>query len=108
MKIYNKLVRDKIPELIESDGKKCVTHILSEKEYITALETKLDEEVAEYHADKNLEEMADVLEVLRTICIAKGYTLEELEQLRARRLLRKVNLKRKYFLNMLSNCKNVK
>lgn len=52
MKIYNKLVRDKIPELIESDGKKCVTHILSEKEYITALETKLDEEVAEYHADK--------------------------------------------------------
>ena len=64
MKIYNKLVRDKIPELIESDGKKCVTHILSEKEYITALETKLDEEVAEYHADKNLEEMADVLEVL--------------------------------------------
>lgn len=98
MKIYNKLVRDKIPELIESDGKKCVTHILSEKEYITALETKLDEEVAEYHADKNLEEMADVLEVLRTICIAKGYTLEELEQLRAKKAAKKGKFEEKIFL----------
>lgn len=98
MKIYNKLVRDKIPELIESDGKKCVTHILSEKEYITALETKLDEEVAEYHADKNLEEMADVLEVLRTICIAKGYTLEELEQLRAKKAAEKGEFEEKIFL----------
>jgi predicted house-cleaning noncanonical NTP pyrophosphatase (MazG superfamily) len=85
MKIYNKLVRDKIPELIESDGRKCVTHILSEKEYIAALETKLDEEVEEYQVDKNLEEMADVLEALRAICIARGYTLEELEQLRAKK-----------------------
>lgn len=98
MKIYNKLVRDKIPELIESDGKKCVTHILSKKEYITALETKLDEEVAEYHADKNLEEMADVLEVLRTICIAKGYTLEELEQLRAKKAAEKGEFEEKIFL----------
>lgn len=98
MKIYNKLVRDKIPELIESDGKKCVTHILSEKEYIAALETKLDEEVAEYQADKTLEEMADVLEVLRTICIARGYTLEELEQLRAKKAAEKGGFEERIFL----------
>ena len=98
MKIYNKLVRDKIPELIESDGKKCVTHILSKKEYIAALETKLDEEVAEYQADKNLEEMADVLEVLRTICIARGYTLEELEQLRAKKAAERVGFEERIFL----------
>lgn len=98
MKIYNKLVRDKIPELIESDGKKCVTHILSEKEYIAALETKLDEEVAEYQADKNLEEMADVLEVLRAICIARGYTLEELEQLRAKKAVERGGFEERIFL----------
>lgn len=98
MKIYNKLVRDKIPELIESDGGKCVTHILSEKEYIAALETKLDEEVAEYQADKNLEEMADVLEVLRTICIARGYTLEELEQLRAKKAAERGGFEERIFL----------
>lgn len=85
MKIHNKLVRDKIPEIIESDGKKCVTHILSEGEYLSELEKKLNEEVAEYQSDKNLEEMADVLEVLQSICVARGYTLDELEALRAKK-----------------------
>lgn len=56
--------------------------MLSEAEYILQLEKKLDEEVAEYHQDKNLEEMADVLEVLQAICKARGYTLEELEEKR--------------------------
>lgn len=76
MKVYNKLVRDKIPEIIEADGKTCKTKILSDEEYIAALETKLNEEVAEYQADKNLEEMADVLEVLQAICVARGYRLD--------------------------------
>lgn len=52
---------------------------------IAVLEAKLNEEVAEYQADKNLEEMADVLEVLQAICIARGYSLEELEALRAKK-----------------------
>lgn len=85
MKIYKKLVRDKIPEIIETGGKTCKTRILSNDEYIAALEAKLNEEVAEYQADKNLEEMADVLEVLQAICIARGYSLEELEALRAKK-----------------------
>ena len=67
MKVYNKLVRDKIPEIIEADGKVCRTHILSNEEYIVALEAKLNEEVAEYQADKNLEEMADVQICLDTL-----------------------------------------
>ena len=83
MKVYNKLVRDKIPEIIEADGKVCRTHILSNEEYIAALEVKLNEEVAEYQADKNLEEMADVLEVLHAICVARGYSLYEFEAMRA-------------------------
>lgn len=85
MKVYNKLVRDKIPEIIEEDGKNCKARILSDEEYIAALEAKLNEEVAEYQADKNLEEMADVLEVLQAICIARGYSLEKLEELRAKK-----------------------
>lgn len=85
MKVYNKLVRDKIPEIIEKDGKRCKTRILTNEEYVASLEAKLDEEVAEYQADKNLEEMADILEVLQAICIARGYSLEELEALRAKK-----------------------
>ena len=48
VKIYNKLVRDKIPEIIEADGKTCKTEILSDEEYLKMLDAKLDEELAEY------------------------------------------------------------
>ena len=98
MKVYNKLVRDKIPEIIEVDGKTCKTRILSDEEYIAALEAKLNEEVAEYQADKNLEEMADVLEVLQAICIARGYSLEELEALRAKKANERGGFADKIFL----------
>ena len=98
MKVYNKLVRDKIPEIIEADGKACKTHILSNDEYIAALEAKLNEEVAEYQADKNLEEMADVLEVLQAICIARGYSLEELEALRVKKASERGGFADKIFL----------
>lgn len=80
MKVYNKLVRDKIPEIIEASGKKAITRVLSKEEYLAALEVKLNEEVAEYQEDKSIEEMADVLEVLQAICVARGYTLDQLEE----------------------------
>ena len=98
MKVYNKLVRDKIPELIESDWKTCKTRVLSNEEYIAALEAKLNEEVAEYQADKNLEEMADILEVLRSICIAREYALEELEAVRAKKADERGGFEEKIFL----------
>lgn len=98
MKVYNKLVRDKIPEIIEADGKTCKTRILSNEEYIAALEAKLNEEVSEYQADKNLEEMADVLEVLQAICVARGYSLEKLEELRAKKAEGRGGFAEKIFL----------
>lgn len=105
MKIYNKLVRDKIPKIIEADGKSCKTHILSNAEYIAALEEKLNEEVAEYQADKNLEEMADVLEVLQAICLARGYSLEELEALRAKKFDERGGFLEKIFLEYVEGDK---
>lgn len=101
MKVYNKLVRDKIPEIIEEDGKTCKTYILSNEEYIVALEAKLNEEVAEYQADKNLEEMADILEVLQAICIARGYSLEEMEELRAKKADERGGFAKKIFLEVV-------
>ena len=59
-KIYNKLVRDRIPEIIEADGRKCETVILSDEEYIAALDKKLSEELAEYLESGSLEELADL------------------------------------------------
>ena len=80
--IYNKLVRDKIPEIIEASGKTCETEILSDEEYLQMLEKKIDEELAEYHQEQNIEELADLLEVLYATAKARGYSIEELEQVR--------------------------
>ena len=73
-----KLVRDRIPELIRASGEEPVTRVLDEREYVEQLEKKLDEEGAEYHADKNLEELADILEVVYALAQAQGHTKEEL------------------------------
>ena len=77
-----KLVRDKIPEIIREEGKTPIIEILSEERYLEELDKKLNEEVAEYQADKSIEEMADVLEVLFAICEARGYSVYELMQAR--------------------------
>lgn len=73
-----KLVRDKIPEIIKNSGKTPITRIMDTDEYLKELDIKLNEEVAEYQADKSLEEMADTLEVLFAICEARGYSIDDL------------------------------
>ena len=76
--VYNKLVRDKIPAIIQSQGKKANIRILNDEEYRRALETKLDEEVSEYHKDRKLEELADILEVIYALAESSGHSMEEL------------------------------
>lgn len=83
MKTYHKLVRDRIPEIIEANGKTCVCETLSDEEYIRLLDEKLNEELAEYQESKSLEELADLLEVMQAVVRARGWTLDELEQMRA-------------------------
>lgn len=75
---YNKLVRDRIPEIIKKSGKKAITRTLDDEEYIVFLEKKLDEEVAEFHESKSLEELADILDVITALQEAYGYSPEEL------------------------------
>lgn len=77
---YNKLVRDRIPDIIEADGKTCVTEILDHANYLQMLDAKLTEELTEYQESKSLEELADLLEVLRAVLKARGWTWEQLEQ----------------------------
>ena len=95
---YNKLVRDRIPEIIESSGKTCLTEILSPEEYLRMLDAKLDEELAEYHKDQNIEELADLLEVIHAAAIARGYTLEDLEQIRAEKAARRGGFEKRILL----------
>ncbi len=80
--VYNKLVRDKIPEIIEKSGKKCEIAVLSDEKYIKALEQKLSEELLEYQQSGEIEELADLLEVIYATAQARGYSIERLHQVR--------------------------
>ena len=79
---YHKLVRDKIPEIIEKDGKQCVCSVLSDEDYVLLLDRKLDEELKENQESKSMEELADLLEVIRAVALARGSSIEEVEQIR--------------------------
>ena len=80
--VHNKLVRDRIPEIIASSGKTCVTEVLPNDAYIQALDAKLNEELAEYQQSKSLEELADLLEVMGAVVKARGYTWDDLTRVR--------------------------
>ena len=83
--IYNKLVRDRIPEIIEADGKRCVTEILDDGKYLEMIDAKLDEELVEYYKDQSVEELADLVEVVYAAAKARGYTIEQLEEVRVKK-----------------------
>lgn len=100
---YNKLVRDRIPEIIEASGKNCIVEILSEERYLEMLDAKLDEELAEYHKDQNIEELADLLEVLLAVAKARGYSCEELETVRLEKAKKRGGFDKKMLLKEVSS-----
>ena len=95
---YHKLVRDRIPEIIEANGKICVWETLSQEDYIRLLDEKLNEELSEYQESKSLEELADLLEVMQAVVRARGWTLEELEHVRANKAAKRGGFARKILL----------
>lgn len=82
MKVYNKLVRDKIPEMIINENRHPVTRILDNDEYRVELNKKLQEEVKEYIEDNNVEELADIVEVVYGILDSMDISIEEFESVR--------------------------
>lgn len=85
-RIYNKLVRDGVPEQIAQGGDTCVHCVLEdEDEYRFALDEKLDEEIADYQISKDISELSDVLEVIHAIVEARGMTFEELDEMRLKK-----------------------
>ena len=82
MKVYNKLVRDIITDIIEADGRKAKYRILDNNEYRQELNSKLQEEVKEYLDDNNVEELADIVEVIYGILNSMDVTVDEFEKVR--------------------------
>ena len=98
MKVYNKLVRDKIPEIITKDNKKAVTKILNDEDYLIELNRKIQEEVKEYLESNNIEELADIVEVISGILEVKNISIEEFENVRKSKVQKRGAFKEKIFL----------
>ncbi len=79
---YDKLVRDRIPEIISQQGKAAITYTAADEEYFTRLKQKLEEEVKEFHQSDSVEELADVMEVVYALGDYLGMPKERLEDMR--------------------------
>ncbi|MBI9011211.1 MAG: nucleoside triphosphate pyrophosphohydrolase [Clostridiales bacterium] len=98
MKVYNKLVRDKIPQIIEEAGKKPHTHVLDDEAYLMSLNHKLQEELDEYLEDESVEELADMVEVINAILNHKQVSLETFDSIRKKKTEDRGAFDKKIFL----------
>ncbi|MBP7654106.1 nucleoside triphosphate pyrophosphohydrolase [Candidatus Dependentiae bacterium] len=98
MIIYNKLVRDKIPEIIENDGKKYEMKIVSNDEAKLLLAEKIKEEADEFLKDPSKEEMADILEVVLSMIKKSNWTFEEIEKIRIQKAEKRGGFEKNIFL----------
>ena len=95
---YHKLVRDSIPEIIMQSGKRPVYSILSDEAYLAKLDEKLNEELAEYQESKSMEELADLLEVIRAVAVARGSSMDEVESIRRDKAAKRGGFEKKILL----------
>ncbi|MBM7660400.1 putative house-cleaning noncanonical NTP pyrophosphatase (MazG superfamily) [Bacillus mesophilus] len=107
MPVYNKLVRDLIPEVIEKTGKSFTSRILNDGEYINELNKKAQEELAEYYNAKDqkevVEELADLLEVMHAMAQYHGTTMTEIERVREQKVMVRGGFKEKVLLIEVSD-----
>ncbi len=95
---YNKLIRDRIPEIIESAGKKFKTRILDESEYRVELRKKLQEEVNEFLDSDELSEIADILEVIESLVHDSGNNMDEVYAIKETKKKKRGGFDKKIFL----------
>lgn len=102
VQIFNKLVRDNIPNIIESNGEKAITRILSDEEYRVELYKKLLEESQEVinsqDTEDTLGELADVLEVLKSIAELENRNLDDIIGIASQKRLKRGGFSKKIFL----------
>ncbi|MFL6486618.1 MAG: phosphoribosyl-ATP pyrophosphohydrolase [Nitrososphaera sp.] len=100
-KLYNKAIRDKIPEIIKSKGERCIVRELTDAEFLSELEKKLHEELAEYEQNKSPEELADILEVAYRIPELRGISKEKMESIRKKKANKRGGFEGNLFLIMI-------
>ena len=103
---YNKLVRDKIPENIDSEpGRKSKYRILNDSEYLTELNKKVLEEANEFIEENSIEELGDLMEVINSIMKLKGYKMEDLHKSMKAKVDKKGTFNNKIYLEYIDEDK---
>ena len=100
-RVYNKLVRDKIPEIIKGKGEEPLTRILGDEEYKAELEKKLKEECAEVlgaSGKDRVEELADVFEILKALAKLENSDIEEVFKIAKEKAEKRGAFEQKIFL----------
>ncbi len=100
---YDKLIRDKIPEIIAAKGSEAIIEILDAESYRKCLDIKLVEEVKEYLEDGSAEELADIVEVVYALLEYKGVSREEFEKIRIAKVEERGAFKKRLFLKEVIN-----
>ena len=103
MKEFYKLVRDNIPDIIKQNNEEPITRILDDKEYLDQLNIKLTDEVKEYLDSGEIEELADIMEVILAIAKSKDVSYEQLEAIRKEKVLKRGAFDKKIFLEKTLN-----
>ena len=102
---YNKLVRDKIIDIIKANGEKPIYHTLTAKEYIQELNKKLFEEANEFIEEYSEEELADLLEVIYSISKIKNINLDEVEKIRLKKREKRGGFEKRIYLEEVEELK---
>lgn len=97
-KVYNKAIRDKIPEIIEATGNRCLIKILADHEFLVELEKKLTEELEEYRKSRSPEELCDIVETSMRIAELHGVSYPELERIRKEKIAERGGFSKNLFL----------
>ena len=100
--MYDKLVRDQIPQIVRATGNSCEIRVLEDSEYLHRLEEKLKEELSEYLESGQLEELADLLEVMMALVKAKGCSWQELERIRLDKFAERGGFEKKLLLTSVT------
>ena len=101
-KFYNKLVRDKIPDIIKSKEQTCKTRLLEDEEYLKELRRKLGEEVQEYLDSGDLEELADIMEVIDALAVSQGSCISQVIEIQKQKQKERGGFQKRIFLESVS------
>lgn len=98
MKTYNKLIRDNIPEIIKENGQTAYISVLGNEQYIEELKKKLCEETQEFLDSEDIEELADIIEVVEALATSKGSSIKQVLKIKEQKAIKNGKFEKRLFL----------